>query len=297
LIQLASASNVDMQYRISACVITYNEVDRIRECIESLSFCDEILVVDSHSQDGTRACARECGARVVKQDWLGHIAQKAFATRAASHEWVLCLDADERISDALRAEILIGQADGFRDTVGYHMPRLSQYQGKWIRHGTWYPNRRLRLFDRRRGHWGGVNPHDSVTVDGRTQRLRGDLLHIPYRTRQEQLHTIDQYTSIAAEELLRRGCSAAPLRMVFNPVFRVIRSLVLKLGFLDGKRGITLAVMEARYAFLKYRKLLALRRQRNAPAQMAPEEQQTPRLPFGQLAAANEECARRDGCI
>ena len=176
------------------------------------------------------------------------------------------------------------------------MPRLSQYRGKWIRHGAWYPNRQLRLFDRRRGHWGGINPHDSVTVNGRLQRLREDLLHIPYRTRQEQLQTIDQYTSIAAEELLRRGCSTAPLRMVFNPAFRVIRSLALKLGFLDGKRGIALAAMEARYAYLKYRKLLALRRQRNGPGRMARATSNRYVLPCGRLAAANKEGTRGEGC-
>ena len=296
MIQAASVSDGYKRHRISACLITYNEVDRIRECIESLFFCDEILVVDSHSRDGTRACARDCGAKVVERAWSGHIAQKEFATRAARNEWVLCVDADERISEALREEILDRQAAGFRDAAGYHMPRLSQYRGKWIRYGAWYPNRQLRLFDRRRGYWGGINPHDSVTVNGRLQRLRGDLLHIPYRTRQEQLQTIDQYTSIAAEELLRRGCSAAPLRMVFNPAFRVIRSLVLKLGFLEGKRGIVLAAMEARYAYLKYRKLLALRRQRNAPGRMAPSTLNRLVLPFGHLAAANEEGTRREGC-
>jgi hypothetical protein len=191
---------------------------------------------------------------------MGHVAQKEFATRAARNEWILCLDADERVSDALREEILEQQADGFRGVAGYHMPRLSQYLGKWIRHGAWYPNRQLRLFDRRRGRWGGINPHDRVVLDGQAGKLRSDLLHIPYRTMREQLETIDEYTSIAARELLKRGCPFAGPRLILNPPFRVIRSLFLKLGFLDGRRGLLLALMEARYAYLKYRKLHALRR-------------------------------------
>ena len=250
---------------ISACIITNNEADRIRDCIESLGFCDDILVVDSLSRDGTQDCARDLGARVVEHLWMGHIAQKEFATRAARHEWVLSLDADERVSAALREEILACQDDGFHGAAGYDMPRLSQYQGKWIHHGAWYPNRQLRLFDRRQGRWGGINPHDRVLLSGRTRRLRSDLLHIPYRSRREQLETIDQYTSIAAEELLRRGCSGVLLRLVFNPAFRVVRSLVLKRGVLDGRRGVTLAVMDARYAYLKYRKLLARRNRATAP--------------------------------
>jgi hypothetical protein len=191
---------------------------------------------------------------------MGHVAQKEFATRAARTDWVLCTDADERVSDALREEILARQAEGFRGAAGYDMPRLSQYQGRWIRHGAWYPNRQLRLFDRRRGRWGGINPHDRVVLDGQTGKLRSDLLHIPYRSMREQLATIDEYTSIAADELLQRGCRFAGLRLVLNPPFRVIRSLMLKLGFLDGWRGLLLALMEARYAYLKYRKLHTLRR-------------------------------------
>ena len=273
-VALSAAENVatmpqtgQARFPISACIITYNEADRITDCLQSLDFCDEIVVVDSFSRDGTQDRARDLGARVVEQPWMGHVAQKELAIRAARHDWVLCIDADERLSHGLREEILAHQAEGFAGEAGYHMPRLSQYHGKWIRHGAWYPNRQLRLFDRRRGHWGGINPHDRVVLDVPARRLRGDLLHTPYRTWQEQLETIEAYTSIAAEELLRRGCRMVPLRLVVNPVFRVVRSVVLRLGFLDGWRGWALAAMEGRYAYLKYRKLLYLRRQPGAVPQ------------------------------
>jgi len=259
LIRATPGPNTDKQIPISACIITRDEADRIDACLASLDFCDELLVVDCGSRDGTRVRARKNGARVVEQPWMGHIAQKEFAIRASRNEWVLCVDADERVSDSLREEILERQAHEFCGLAGYHMPRLSQYQGKWIRHGSWYPNRQLRLFDRRRGCWGGINPHDRVLLDGPVGKLKNDLLHIPYRTRAEQLATIDEYTSIAARELLHRGCPLVLLRLAVNPAFRVFRSLVLKLGFMDGRRGLVLALMEARYAHLKYTKLMLLR--------------------------------------
>ena len=249
---------------LSGCIIAFDEVDRIGDCLASLGFCEEVLVVDSLSRDGTQDLARARGARVVEHPWMGHIAQKEYAIRTARHEWVLCVDADERVSESLREEIRARQVEGFRGSAGYDMPRLSQYRGKWIHHGAWYPNRQLRLFDRRKGYWGGLNPHDRVILDGPVGGLRNDLLHMPYRTTSEQLQTIDEYTSIAARELLREGCPLAGLRLVFNPSFRVIRSLLLKLGFLDGRRGVALALMEARYARLKYRRLLGLRRQAHA---------------------------------
>ena len=249
----------DRRPRISACIITCNEADRIADCIGSVRFCDEIVVVDSCSDDGTAEKARELGARVIEQVWLGYAEQKEFALRATRNDWVLCIDADERVSVELREEILAQQAKGFSGAVGYDMPRLSQYHEKWIRHGTWYPDRQLRLFDRQTGFWGGINPHDRVEVRGHTRRLKGDLVHFPYRSVAEQLSTIDEYTSIAARGLHKNGCQFAGIRAVTNPIFRVIRSFLLKRGFLDGRRGLVLAVMEARYARLKYLKLIELR--------------------------------------
>jgi len=166
--------------RISACIITKDEEALLAACLESLAFCDEIVVVDSHSSDATRAIAERMGARVIERDWPGFGPQKAFSVAAASHDWVLCLDADERVSQELRASIEAARDAGLRDHSGWRMPRCSQYLGRWIRHGTWYPDLQLRLFDRRRGNWNDAPVHEKVDLDGSVGRLTGDLLHLPY---------------------------------------------------------------------------------------------------------------------
>lgn len=254
---------------ISGCIIALNEADRIADCIASLDFCDEVLVVDSHSTDGTREVAAAAGARVIERDWPGHVAQKEFAIRAARNDWVLCIDADERVSPELRAEILdlvtrgrLGDppagADDVAGPAGWRFPRLSSYLGEWVRCGTWYPDRQLRLFDRRRGHWGGHDPHDRVELDGRVDRLRGDLLHHPYRTISEHMRTIDAYTTIMARGLHARGREASWPDLLFRPGIRFFRFYFLGRGFLLGWRGLALAYFAAHYVRLKYVKLKIL---------------------------------------
>ena len=167
---------------LSACVIAKDEADRIGDCLGSLAFCDELIVVDSHSSDATRALAAARGARVIERDWPGHVAQKEFAIRAARHDWVLCIDADERVSPELAAEIVRLRDASFPGPPGWRLPRLSEYLGRWIRHGTWYPDPQLRLFDRRRGRWGGRDPHDRE-------------VHSPATPTQEPLHLSPSGTS------------------------------------------------------------------------------------------------------
>jgi glycosyltransferase involved in cell wall biosynthesis len=183
---------------LSACIVALDEEDRLGDCLASLRWCDEIVVVDSHSTDRTREIAAAAGARVIERDWPGHVAQKEFAIRQARHDWVLCIDADERVSPELEKEIVELRAAGFPDMAGWEVSRLSSYLGRWIRHGTWYPDLKLRLFDRRRGRWAGRDPHDRVEVDGPVGRLGGELLHHPYRSLEEHLATIDRYTTIMA---------------------------------------------------------------------------------------------------
>lgn len=243
---------------ISACIIAMDEEDRIEECLRSLDFCDEVVVVDSHSKDRTRELAAALGARVIERDWPGHVAQKEFTIRQARHDWVLCVDADERISPELRAEILALQAAGFEGHSGWRFPRLSSYLGRWMTRGGWYPDHQLRLFDRRRGHWGGNNPHDRVELEGSVGTLRGNLLHHPYRSFGEHLRTIDKYTTIMAEGLFARGKRAGVFDITLRPAARFFRSYVLKLGFLLGWRGIVQAYLSAYYGRLKYMKLYAL---------------------------------------
>ncbi len=246
--------------KVTACIISLNEEDRIADCLASVSWCDEVVVVDSHSKDRTREIAASLGARVIERDWPGHVAQKEFAIREATNEWVFCIDCDERVSAPLRAEILTLRDQGFPGRAGWRFPRCSNYLGRWIRHGTWYPDRQLRLFDRRRGKWGGNNPHDRVVLEGRPGELRGELLHYPYRSISEHLRTIDNYTTIMAEGLHARGRRAAVHDLWIRPAARFFNFYVLRLGVLDGWRGFLMACLAAQYVRLKWAKLLILQR-------------------------------------
>jgi glycosyltransferase involved in cell wall biosynthesis len=240
---------------LSACVVAKDEADRIGDCLASLAFCDEILVVDAHSSDATREIAAAHGARVIERDWPGHVAQKEFAVRAARHDIVLCVDADERVSPELAEEIQGLRKAGFPGPAGWRLPRLSWYLGRWIRHGTWYPDPQLRLFDRRRGRWAGRDPHDRVALDGAPGDLRGHLLHHPYRSLEDHLATIDRYTTIMARGLADEGRRARLFDLALRPPARFLRCYCLQRGFLDGWRGLLLASLAAHYVRLKYAKL------------------------------------------
>ncbi len=240
---------------VSACIITRDEEDRLGPCLDSLDWCDELVVVDSHSTDKTRELAAARGARVIERDWPGHVAQKEFAVRAARHEWVFCIDADERVSPELRDAIAAARRGGFAGAAGYEVSRVSTYLGRWIRHGTWYPDWKLRLFDRRRGGWGGRDPHDRALVDGGVQRLAGELRHEPYRSFDDHLRTIDRYTTIMAESMRAEGKRARLFDLIARPPTRFFVFFVWRRGFLDGWRGLLLAYLAAHYVRLKYAKL------------------------------------------
>ncbi|MCP3916359.1 MAG: glycosyltransferase family 2 protein [bacterium] len=246
--------------RLSACIIAKDEEARIEACLASLAFCDEIIVVDSHSTDRTAAICAAAGARVVARDWPGFGPQKAFAVSAAAYDWVLCLDADERVSDELRSAIEGVRDAGFPGHAGWSMPRCSQYLGRWIRHGSWYPDLQMRLFDRRRGNWNDAPVHEKVLLEGSVGRLAGDLEHLPYERLDDHLRTIDKYTTLMAESQHARGKRAGVHHLVFNPLARFLKFYVLRLGFLEGWRGFLLACLAAHYVRLKYAKLLALSR-------------------------------------
>jgi glycosyltransferase involved in cell wall biosynthesis len=244
--------------RLSACVITRNEADRIRDCLASLDFCDEVLVVDSHSTDRTREIAAEMGAWVIERDWPGFGPQREFAAGQVSTDWVLCIDADERVSPELRREIVALRDARFPGCAGWSFPRLSNYLGTWVRHGTWYPDRVLRLYDRLRGRWGDDPPHAHLELDGPVGTLRGELLHYPYRSFAEHLHTIDRYTTIMAERLHAEGRRARSSDLLLRPAVRFLRFYVLRHSFLLGWKGLLLAYLAAHYVRLKYAKLLLL---------------------------------------
>jgi glycosyltransferase involved in cell wall biosynthesis len=237
---------------LSACIVTFNEADRIEACLRSVSFCDELLVVDAHSSDRTRELAAALGARVIERDWPGYRSQKQFAVDAARHEWVLCLDADERVTQALRAEIVALREQGLAAAAGWSIPRITDYFGRFLRHGNAYPDRLVRLFDRRRGGWSGDEIHENTRVQGRIGRLRGHLEHYPYRSVADHQSRMQRYAELMAQAMYERGRRCGLARVVLNPQWRFVRGYLLRLGFLDGWRGLLFALIEANYVRRKY---------------------------------------------
>ena len=239
--------------RISATIVTLNEQRSVARAIESLRCADEIVVVDSGSTDRTREIAAGLGARVVEEPWRGYAAQKNFAAGCASFDWILSIDADESLSEELEGEISELKTRT-PDCAGYSMPRLAQYLGRWILHGGWYPDRKVRLYDRTQAKWAGAYVHESVTVEGRVGRLDGKLLHFTCDSLSAHLRTLDRYTTLAARELIDRGVEVPLRRLAVDPAWTFIRTWVIRRGFLDGPQGLAIAWMAALYTFLKYAK-------------------------------------------
>jgi len=207
-----------------------------------------VVVVDSHSTDDTARIAAELGARVIQRPFDGFRSQKQFAIEQARHDWVLCLDADERIGDALRTAIEAERARGFEGAAGYRFARLSEYFGKFLRHGNAYPDRVLRLFDRRRGGWRGKREvHEAASVDGAVRTLTGDLIHYPYRSLQAQLQKTQRYARMMAEHDFARGKRATVAKLVLSPAWRFWRGYLFRGGFLDGWHGLVYAYVRANY--------------------------------------------------
>jgi glycosyltransferase involved in cell wall biosynthesis len=239
--------------KISATIITYNEERNVPRAIESLRCADEIVVVDSGSSDRTLELAEKLGARVVESPWAGYTKQKNFAAEQAANDWILSLDADESLSEALEGEIWQLKKNG-PEFDAYTMPRMAQYLGRWIRHSGWYPDLKVRLYDRRKAQWEGDFVHETVRVNGRTGELHSNLLHFTCESLSEHLKTMDRYTTLAAEQLLATGEKVTWGRLLFEPPWTFFNTYVLKLGFLDGMEGLTIANMAALYNYVKYAK-------------------------------------------
>ncbi|MGH7857747.1 MAG: glycosyltransferase family 2 protein [Candidatus Binatia bacterium] len=239
---------------MSAIIVCFNEEANIRECLESVRWADEIVVVDSHSTDRTLDIVREYTDRIFVRDWPGYREQKQFALDHARYEWVLNIDADERVSAELRTEIRNELSAGEPGVDGFYVPRLVYYLGRWWRRGGWYPDFRLRLFRRDRAIWGGINPHEKVIVDGSTRRLSGNLLHFTYADVSEHLMTVNRLTDISAAEVVKRPGRLGPLSLLFRPAWRFFRSLVIDRGALEGWPGFFVSVTAGFYVFLKYAK-------------------------------------------
>lgn len=246
---------------ISAVIITLNEEQRIGQCLESVrNVVDEIVVVDSFSTDRTGEICRKYGARFIEHAFNGHIEQKNYALSQALFDHVLCLDADEELTPVMQESIKEIKGNWTHDTYSFN--RLTWYCGKWIRYSTWYPSRKVRLVDRMKAQWEGINPHDCLQPAPGTSRkhLKGDLLHYSYETVDEHVQKIKRYAELASQAYFAAGKSSNPLKIFFNPIWRFLRDYILELGFLDGKQGFIIARLSARETFYKYRNIRRLYR-------------------------------------
>jgi glycosyltransferase involved in cell wall biosynthesis len=245
---------------LSAVLIAQNEEATIGGALASVAFCEDVVLVDSGSTDRTREVAAAAGARVVvNAPWPGFVVQRDFAVRAARHDWVIALDADERVGRELREEILRLRETGFL-RAGYRIPRSAFYLGRWIRGTDWYPDWQVRLFDRTRAGWQGDLVHESVTVRGPVGRLRGDLEHHPYADISDHLRKIDSYTTLWARQAHAAGRRTNILDMSAGASWAFFRNYVLKRGFLLGGAGFIISVLNTHYTFAKLAKLRELGR-------------------------------------
>jgi len=245
---------------LSLCVITRDAATQLADCIASVPFAGEIVIVDSGSRDDTVEIARRSGARVIERGWPGFGPQKNFAVGAATHDWVLCLDADERLTPELAGAIRAALATGDDPAApaAYMMARRNRFLGRWLAHGEGYPDWNIRLFDRRRARWTEDPVHENVVADGRIARLAGALLHASAESIDAYVAKQNRYTTLQAEAMHQRGERAGTARLILSPLARFVRFYVLKLGFLDGIPGLVHIAIGCFGSLIKYAKLRAL---------------------------------------
>lgn len=253
---------------VSVTIITRNEAVHIEACLASVDWADERLVVDCGSTDDTVALAERAGARVIVHEWPGYGAQKNFAAAEARHDWILSVDADERVTPELAREIrtVLEQPSA----PGYRLPRVTWHLGRWIRTTDWYPDHQLRLYDRRRGRWKTSRVHESVELDGSPGLLTSELRHYAYRDVAHHVATMNRYTTLAAEDMFEAGRRAVVLDLVAHPIAAFLRNYVLKGGIADGAPGFIVSAMNAHYVFLKFAKLWELERNTEAAPRQTP---------------------------
>lgn len=248
---------------LSATIITLNAASQLEACLASLDFCDDIVVVDSGSQDGTQALAEKFGARVIDHAWCGFGPQKQYAVDSARHDWVLCLDADERVSPTLQAsirQIFAGKAEASLDdgVAAFRFPRCNRFLGRFLRHGEGYPDLSLRLFDRRQARWSDDAVHEKVITQGQPALLAGDLLHESAESLSAYLAKQNRYTSLAAAAACARGKRTGFAQLLLSPGLRFIKFYILRRGFLDGLPGLIHILIGCGNSFIKYAKLIEL---------------------------------------
>lgn len=239
---------------LSIVIVTQNEEDRIRKCLESVKWAHEIIVVDALSRDKTIEICKHYTDKIYTRKWDGFISQKNYALSLATKDWILSLDADEVLSESLKEEIksvLFQQPKGCN---AYSMPRKTYYLGKWMLHSGWYPDRKVRLVRKGFGVWGGTEPHDRLIVDGNVCELNGDILHYSFRNISHHLKKLDYFTDVASAELIKNGKHIGIKEMLFHPAGMFFRMFFLKRGFMDGIQGFIAANISAFHVFMKYAK-------------------------------------------
>lgn len=251
----AAEDKLNFPATVSAIIVCFNEQDRIQDCLESVSWCDEIVVVDSFSTDRTPEICRRYTDRFIQRQWMGYRDQKAYAHSQASKDWVLLVDSDERVTAELKEEVVSALATEDGQYAGYAVPRLVYYLDRWWWRGGWYPDYDVRLFRRERASWGGSDPHEKILVNGPVRRLRHPLHHYSYRNIDDHVQRINRFTSISSKELRKEGGRWRLSDALLRPFVRFFRSYVLKRGFMEGFAGFYVAVTAAVYVFLKYAKL------------------------------------------
>ncbi|WP_261843392.1 glycosyltransferase family 2 protein [Aliamphritea ceti] len=242
---------------LSAVIITLNEANNIADCISSLSFCDEIIVVDSGSTDTTTELAFKLGAKVINQSWLGYGQQKQFAVEQATNNWVLCLDADERISPELAKEIQDFMQEP--NAAACQMPRCNRFMGRWLRHGEGYPDMSLRLFDRQQAFWSEDSVHEKVICNAPIKSLQNDILHYSQETLHQYIEKQNKYTSIQADILTKNNKNISSTKLIMSPLIRFIKFYLVRQGFRDGVPGLVHICIGCFNSFIKYAKVRALK--------------------------------------
>lgn len=245
--------------KLSVAIITFNEEKNIERCLQSVAnISDEIVVVDSLSTDATEAICGKYNAKFFKQVFLGYIEQKNLALSYCNHKMVLCLDADEALSEDLLKTIKILKQQGFK-ADGYMMKRCTYFMGKWIKHGTWYPDKKLRLVNKEKAKWGGTNPHDELLLQTTNKEfLNADILHYSYNNLEEVIIQNNKFTTIQAQAMHLQGKKSNWFKILVNPCVAFINGYIFKLGFLEGWRGYFIAKSIAYQTFCKYIKLKSI---------------------------------------
>lgn len=261
-----------MREKISACIMTFNEERKLPRCLESVKWCDEILVLDSFSTDRTVEIARSYTDCVHQQAWLGYVGQRNRVRELATHPWLLFLDADEEVSEGLREEILHHFEHGLAPYVGFEFPRQVFYIGRWIRFGEWYPDVKLRLFNRDYGRTEGAEPHDKVVVSGPVLRLRNPIWHYTYDGLDDHLGTMNRFSTISARQKFVAGQRFRWLDLLTRPGLRFLKGYVFRGGILDGAHGLIIALVSAFGVAMKYAKLWEFERRKTKQFRELPDD-------------------------